>query len=233
LLGHASGLPAWRDVGGDWDSPAFFEFLRLPGEEAVYSDLGYIALGRFLEIQLGASLQELLNRIVDLFHLDGATFLPAFAAPTRAGKQRGAIGCKVHDPNAYALGGICGHAGLFSSARVVANWGQSVLEWRANFRSPLGAVIRECWDGQAAVNPTSWRLGLDSVSPGRSSAGNYFGKQARGHLGYTGTSVWLEPQQEIVVALLTNRVHPLDLSDPEIKRFRPKFHDAVAELFFS
>ncbi len=232
LVGHASGLPAWSDLAGDWNTLASMQFDHPPGAQVVYSDLGYIALGRYLELVLEAPLDELLLQVSSEFGLRTATFTPTKAAPTERTVKRGLIVDEVHDPNAYALGGVCGHAGLFATVLDVAVWGNSVLRKLYSSTTAIGAVINTCWDETAGIADSSWRLGLDSVTPGKSSAGRFFGPRARGHLGYTGTSIWMEPDQDVVVALLTNRVHPTDHANPEIKRFRPRFHDVVATTYF-
>lgn len=221
LAGHTSGLPPFRDVASI-DEVLATPLVTPPGERAVYSDLGYMALGAHLERRLGAPLDVLAAPIFRELGLADTGYRPAPSpriAPTEVSEARGVIRGEVHDPNAWRLGGVAGHAGLFGTALDVATWAQSLLSMPR---------AREFWTAPSiARTPTSWRLCFDTVTPGMSSAGRHFGPRAVGHLGFTGTSVWIEPDREWVVVLLSNRVHPRP--HDAIKALRPRFHDAVAE----
>ena len=234
LAGHASGLPAWLHVEPGLDLTAL---PRGPtGGKAVYSDIGYMILGRYLERALGASLDDLFGRVREWAGLtdtrygvlaqDMGRVAPTEDCPERGGVIRGA----VHDPNCWRLGGVCGHAGLFGTASEVARWAQGLLN-AYDGDGPVGQqVIRTLWSTSASRAPTTWRLGWDTPSPGgRSLAGRHFGPASVGHYGFTGTSVWTEPNRVWVVVLLSNRVHPRVVEPPPLKRFRPVFHDAVCK----
>jgi len=239
LAGHTSGLPAHRHFYLKPDVPIRDQvmaepLIAAPGAQAVYSDLGYMLLGWHLEAVYGRPLDELFERVKEAFYLRDVGFSPDSAllsrvAPTEDCAWRGKVlHGEVHDPNAHALGGVAGHAGLFGTAHEVHRWGLMVLDAWHGRPSPVDSdVLRRFLKPQPR---TSWRLCFDSVSPGYSSAGSSFGPNAFGHLGFTGTSLWLEPDREWVAVLLSNRVHPLVIDKPPIKALRPRFHDAFAAL---
>jgi CubicO group peptidase (beta-lactamase class C family) len=256
LAGHTSGLPGWRDLGA-WlrsthpdkqpGAPSTIEllkervfaepFVRRPGEAAEYSDFGYLILGWMLERRMGAPLAVLFERVREAFGLVETRFLPsqsAKVAPTEDCPVRGRIICgEVHDLNAWYLGGVAGHAGLFGTAMEVAGWGQTILDCWLGTPGPVPAdVVRRFWDPQAAQcrTATTWRLCFDGVSAIGSTTGRQFGPLAVGHLGFTGASIWIEPQRRWVVVLLCNRVHPNVVDPPPLRQFRPVFHDGVAAV---
>jgi CubicO group peptidase (beta-lactamase class C family) len=141
---------------------------------------------------------------------------------------------EVHDPNAWMLGGVAGHAGLFGTAADVALWGKVLLDiWQGRDGRLPPEIVRQFWspDASPSSETTTWRLCFDGVSSQGSSTGQYFGSKAVGHLGFTGTSIWLEPEIDLVVVLLSNRVHPTVVEEPPIKAFRPRFHDAMYKAF--
>jgi CubicO group peptidase (beta-lactamase class C family) len=135
---------------------------------------------------------------------------------------------EVHDDNAHALGGVAGHAGLFGTVQGVLALTTHLLEvWQARAR-PVGfhaAELRHFLTTRPVADST-WVLGFDTPSATGSSAGHHFSSASVGHLGFTGTSFWIDPVKELVVVLLTNRVHPVR-HDERIKTFRPRFHDEV------
>ena len=251
LAGHASGLAAHRDFRprAAAGSPEAIGEVRsrvlgeapvvAPGSRVIYSDIGYMRLGWKIEAELGAPLDALFAQVAGRFGLSETGFCPARSdriAPTEDCPVRGrVVRGEAHDLNCWYLGGVAGHAGLFGTAMEVARWGQHLLD--AFWGRPSAALsdrVRTLWLTPApAVQPGSWRLGFDSVTPGGSSAGVHFGPRAVGHLGFTGTSIWIEPDREWIVVLVSNRVHPRALPDPEIKRLRPRFHDAVARALFA
>ena len=140
---------------------------------------------------------------------------------------------EVHDDNAWLCGGVCGHAGLFGRASDVGAWGVWLLDALAgrapNTPAPLSATLRDALDLRwRAPERGSFVIGMDSPSPGYSSAGGGFSRWAVGHLGFTGTSLWIDLEREVVVALLTNRVHPSRARGLEgIRWLRPAIHDEV------
>jgi CubicO group peptidase (beta-lactamase class C family) len=137
---------------------------------------------------------------------------------------------EVQDENAYAMGGVAGHAGLFSTACEVHRLTSAFV---SSFDTDGGlfprALARECFAGPGSlVGGSTWSLGWDTPTPGASSAGGLVSSRAFGHLGFTGTSVWVDLDRGVHVVLLTNRVHP-DKENLGIRAMRPQVHDAVFE----
>ncbi len=217
------------------------------GRAAVYSDLGFILLGAVLEKAGKAPLDKLLRQHVSEPLGLGATYrrvserpaLPARIAPTGATRPREpAVGQEgmwsvpelptqpgeVDDDNAWAMDGVSGHAGVFATAGDVARFGQAVLEGRYAPPAP--------WAADASTPGSTRAFGFDTPGPDASSAGARFGragkKGAIGHLGFTGTSLWIDLDRQLVVALLTNRV-ALGRANVKIRAFRPRFHEAVLD----
>jgi CubicO group peptidase (beta-lactamase class C family) len=258
LLCHASGLPAhrplWRRAA---EAPAErWAICHLaarepleypPGTRAVYSDLGFILLGWLLERLTGTRLDVLLqDRIAGPLGLSATGFvnLADPAAPARLLGDRSVAATQlcperrrlmlgeVDDLNAAAMGGIAGHAGLFSTAAdlgLVA--GALTAAWRgAGGQSPIvdRDALRIFWS-PAGVPGSTWRLGWDSPAASGSQAGMRLSRDAVGHLGFTGCSLWIDPARQVWIVLLSNRVHPAPPSDDRFRQFRPALHDAVAE----
>ncbi len=154
------------------------------------------------------------------------------AAPTERCDWRGRIIIgEVHDENCAALGGVAGHAGLFGTAHGVAVFGRemlTVLEGDSQLlkRQTLEYALKKRDD------EGRYRLGWDTKSGSPSSAGRRMGPRTFGHLGFTGTSIWIDPDDDVVVVLLTNRVHP-SRANEKIRGFRPAFHDGVMSAFKS
>ncbi len=245
LLAHCAGLPAHQ---------RFFETCRgreavlsaacgtpltyPPGTTTIYSDLSFLLLGAAVERAGGAPLEELARGyVLGPAGMEETTFLPgpellAKIPPTefQAEQRRGLIHGQVHDGNAWAMGGVAPHAGLFGTAadlgrflRVILNGGK-----REGTRVFSEAAIRR-FTSRAGLAPGSTRaLGWDTVSAAGSSAGRHFSARSFGHTGFTGTSVWVDPERDVGVVLLTNRVHPTRENE-RIRRLRPEFHDAVME----
>ena len=254
LLEHSSGLPAWRPFFyevASWPAawthggPAAVRRLaarqrpeRPPGQRALYSDVGFILLEWIIERASGQRLDRLFRRLVNR-HLPGAgLFFPLtpgqrrrhrFAA-TELCPWRGRVLCgQVHDDNAYVMGGVSGHAGLFGTSGAVAALAGAWLDAFRGRRSWLPTeMVRRFW--QRAPQPGSNRtLGWDKPSGENSQAGRLLGAATVGHTGFTGTSLWLDPERQLVIVLLTNRVHP-DRGNQAISRFRPRLHDLIAKV---
>jgi CubicO group peptidase (beta-lactamase class C family) len=223
-----------------------YGFAFPPGKRVVYSDLGVILLGEAVARLAGTPLDVYLRRaVLDPLGLSHTTYNPLahhsssqWIVPTEfcSWRRRRCVG-QVHDENAASLGGVAGHAGLFSTAWEVAVLGQTYLnEGRYNSTQILSAAtVAEMTRVQVdfADNPRGlgWLLASRSSglqrSQAYSSSGRLFGPRSYGHTGFTGTSLWVDPDRELVVALLTNRVYYG--RDPEgIGEFRPRLHDAVA-----
>ncbi|NVI98466.1 beta-lactamase family protein [Myxococcus sp. AM009] len=226
-----------------------------PGTRAAYSDVGFILLGEILSRAAGAPLDTLFSRHVAEPLGLGARFhrltdFPADAMPAPTGATRPREPApgqetlwkdvptqptrpgEVDDDNAWVMDGVAGHAGLFGTAVDVARFGQAVLDGCAG-----GAIIAPgpLWHRALATDPkvqaSTRSMGFDSPSEGVSSAGHYIGDTppgAVGHLGFTGTSLWVDLRRSLVVALVTNRVAN-GRQETRIRDFRPLFHDFVVE----
>jgi CubicO group peptidase (beta-lactamase class C family) len=217
----------------------------------VYSDLGFILLGWLIARLMGTELDTLFRRqISEPLGLSSVAFVrlgnhPAPAgqgfvaghevAPTERCPRRGHLVCgEVHDLNAFAMGGVAGHAGLFSDARDLGGIaGALVSAWHGDGGADAlvpREVIQEFWR-PAGIAGSTWRLGWDGPSGPASQAGSNMSRAAVGHLGFTGCSLWIDPDRALSIVLLTNRVHPTVRDDPRFRDFRRQVHDtALAAL---
>jgi serine-type D-Ala-D-Ala carboxypeptidase len=240
LLAHASGLPAYeklflcaRGRQQMLDLATRVPLVADPGSRAEYSDVGFILLGYALERVAGERMDSFCEReIFSPLGMANTRFCPphdwrAKIPPTEGEcpSRRWAIQGEVQDENASAMGGIAGHAGLFAPAEDAARFAACMIAGGAPILRPETIALftkREC-----APAGTSRALGWDTPSK-PSQSGRYFSARAFGHLGYAGTSLWIDPERELSVTLLTNRTWP-DRKSEAIKQVRPAFHDAVAE----
>lgn len=249
LLCHNSGLPGYRPYYRQllglppsrrktalyqWimDEPVMGE----PGTQTVYSDIGYLLLQLGIEAVTGQSFARFITyTLYDTLSVSGL-FFPAFGDPgaersryaaTEICPFRGLLQGGVHDENAYALGGAAGHAGLFGTAgavyallqKLMAAYAGEPAEHRLN-HGIAARLLRVPENVQRTP-------GFDVPSPVGASCGRYFTPgHTVGHLGFTGTSCWMDLKRQIIVVLLTNRVHPTR-NNEKIKEFRPYMHDAV------
>jgi CubicO group peptidase (beta-lactamase class C family) len=264
LLAHTSGLPPHRpfyqQVG---EAPSARLAIALaaarepleyaPGSRSRYSDLGFIVLGWLLERLTGVRLDEQAGASTLLASGDGAaTFVNladseararllatrSVAATERCPVRGRVVLGEVHDLNAYAMGGIAGHAGLFGTAADLDRIARALVgawhgegAWTGAAGADLGLsreVLREFWR-PAGVPDSTWRLGWDGPAAEGSQAGTRLSRAAVGHLGYTGCSLWIDPERARWIILLTNRVHPTVRDDPGFKSFRPALHDAAVD----
>jgi len=145
--------------------------------------------------------------------------------PARSTFRNRIIQGEVQDENAFVLGGVAPHAGLFSTAEDVARFAHALLDGGHTILRPETVALFTC--REPAPPGTSRALGWDTPS-GSSQSGKYFGPHAFGHLGYTGTSLWVDPHRQLSITLFTNRTWP-DCANLAIKQVRPKFHDAIVE----
>lgn len=217
-----------------------------PGEAAVYGDLDFIVLGAIVEAVSKQPLDEFCEtRIFTRLGLVDTRFFPipvdgAQAAPDAIRRRVAAtencpwreriIWGEVHDPNASAMGGVAGHAGLFSTADDVMRFAQRFLDaWHGRNPSLPAERVREFCERQGLPESSDWALGWDTPTKGASSSGQHFSEKSVGHLGFTGTSLWIDLERELVVVMLTNRIHQV----AKRSRFdlRPKVHDAIVEAF--
>jgi serine-type D-Ala-D-Ala carboxypeptidase len=243
LLAHSSGLPAYEklflhaNTRESLLAAAFAVPLAAePGSRAEYSDIGFMILGVALERIADESLDSFCQR--EVFGRLGMTqtvFNPPSAwrsaiPPTvddRTFRGRVVQG-EVHDENASVLKGVAGHAGVFATAQDVATFANVMLGGGKPMVRPetLALFTRR----ETAPAGTSRALGWDTPSA-PSQSGKYFSARSFGHLGYTGTSLWIDPERQLSVTLLTNRTWP-DCSNKAIKQVRPAFHDAVVEALY-
>ncbi len=202
-----------------------------PGARCLYSDLGYIALAGILEFVAGRRLDEVIDQeVLSPLGLRHTTFHPLLSA---AGESEADIALTapdlpkgaVHDDNARAMGGLSAHAGLFSTARDVCAFGHRWLT-ALNFGGWLSVPTART---AVTQRPLGRGLGWDFKSAGYSSAGTKMGKKTFGHLGFTGCSLWVDPERELSIALLTNRVC-YGNDNPRIRDFRPLFHDTLSDV---
>ncbi len=259
LLLHRGGLPPFRRFFLEMEGRAAYEAAiaalpldYAPGDSTVYSDIGLMTVAFIVEAVTGRTLDDFLRG--ELFNPLGMAdtgFNPAPALWRRVAtteideEYRGYhVHGVVHDENAYAIGGVAGHAGLFSSARDLAVFVQMMLDrgvagsCRADRVSGLPchrprfapvSIFAPGWVDRFTrrQSPASTRaIGWDTPSV-RSSAGDYFSARSFGHTGYTGTSIWIDPTQELAVVLLTNRVNPTRANAKHIP-LRRGVHDRVA-----
>jgi CubicO group peptidase (beta-lactamase class C family) len=238
LLSHASGLPAHRPYfetlrGRDAYSRAISEepLAYLPRTQAIYSDLGFILLGFILvgEVDLQQRLATLLGQmsVVDPLQFGVPSQWLSRVAPSSKDPWRGRLLVgEVDDANAAALDGYAGHAGLFGTASAVGSCARHLLQVLGG---RTGAFTRQTVttfiERRADVPGSSRALGWDTMLP-TSSCGTRLSARAFGHTGFTGTSLWIDPEREVYVALLTNRVFP-DRQDRGIQPVRRAVHDAV------
>jgi CubicO group peptidase (beta-lactamase class C family) len=244
LLAHSSGLPGYARLFEHHHSPDVMlrAALRLPlegppGARAEYSDIGFILLGKAIEILSGQPLSIFFqNEIAAPLGLETARFCP----PQHQRKQippteedttfrHRIIQGEVQDENCYALGGVAGHAGLFANTQDILRFAACILN---EGRTETGRQLfrPETIDLFAAKQTeplgASRALGWDKPSS-PSSSGKFFCPNSIGHLGYAGTSLWIDLERKLAVVLLTNRTWP-DRSNTAIREVRPAFHDAIA-----
>jgi len=224
-----------------------YGFAYPPGARVVYSDLGFILLGEAvarlagspLEVALRQAVLEPLGLLATTYNPLANGFSPEQVVPTEfcAWRRRRCTG-EVHDENSASLGGVAGHAGLFSTAAEVAALGQLYLGGgvyngvRLLRPETVAEMVRlqVCADKVHPGDEDPRGLGWQRRSAGYSSSGRRFSPYSFGHTGFTGASLWVDPDRELVVALLTNRVYYG--RDPQpIMDFRPRLHDAAVTCY--
>ncbi len=254
LLAHRAGLASHLPLfaplllGGAVDVPAALREAACARREdapalpaaPVYSDLGYLLAGAALartrqETDASGAMRDLVIDPLGLGAVLGCArdleaqgidlvrrAAPTEIAPWRGGEVRG----RVHDENAWAIAaeGACGHAGLFGKIGAVLRFAEAVLDAVAGRSSPLAGDL--AWLVRDRPGGTL-RAGFDGKSAEGSSAGTVLGPRSFGHLGFTGTSFWIDPDAEVIAAVLTNRVHPTR-ENVAIREARPRAHDALA-----
>jgi serine-type D-Ala-D-Ala carboxypeptidase len=254
LLAHSSGFPAYqpyyknlvREAG---DRKAILqswireEPLRgRPGTRTEYSDLGFMALDWMFEEETGEDLDRWLKKNIYLplgltrigfrpVSRPGLVSLERIAATEDCPWRKRILRGEVHDENTYAVGGISGQAGLFGSAFDIF---KILRTLKRAYDQPRGShlfngkLVRQFWTRQTHPLNTTRALGFDTPSEIDSSAGQWLSRRSVGHLGFTGTSFWLDLKKDLTIILLTNRVHPTR-ANQKIRAFRPRLHDLVYE----
>ncbi|MBU0729858.1 MAG: beta-lactamase family protein [Proteobacteria bacterium] len=246
LLNHSSGLPDHR--------PYFKELVKIkeqerkrvlvqwilaekaepPGKMSIYSDLGFFILGEVIEKITGKPLnvfakEKLYKHIESLDFKLGDEKKILCAATERCPWRKRVLQGEVHDQNTSAVGGVSGQAGLFGDVAGVLTFCEGILgQWKereAPKEYDVGA-LKEALTRQKNSNNSTWGLGFDTPRDKDSSAGKYLSRLSAGHLGFTGTSFWIDPERDLIIVLLTNRIHPTSANN-KIKEFRPLFHDTV------
>jgi len=227
-------------------------FAYEPAKGSLYSDLGFMLLEWVIEARTRQTLRDFVQRNFygplglqrtlfrgtseegnpprPPFAKGGKMSAEEFAATEHCPWRKRVLQGEVHDDNAWSLGGCSGHAGLFSTAEeiyVIANMlREHYLGKRNDFFKP--ETVREFFRRQEIIKGSDWALGWDTRALEGSSAGKYFSRDSVGHTGFTGTSIWMDLEKDVIAILLTNRVHPKRDND-KIKLFRPVFHDSVME----
>jgi CubicO group peptidase (beta-lactamase class C family) len=240
LLAHSSGLPAYEKLflkaqtRDELLHAAFTTPLSAdPGTRAEYSDIGFIILGVVLERLAEDPLDRFCQReIFGPLAMTRTTFNPPAEThpqiPPTVDDQtfrHRVIQGEVQDENAFVLGGVAGHAGLFSTAEDIARFAHSMLNGGLPILRPETVALFT--RRESAPVGTSRALGWDTPSA-PSQSGRYFSPVSFGHLGYTGTSLWIDPKRQLSITLLTNRTWP-DCANQAIKQVRPRSHDAIVE----
>jgi len=241
LMTHTSGLPPfkeyWRTSKGKEDTlrMIFAEPLEYePGTKVVYSDLGIILMAEIIQRLTGKPLDQLACQyIFEPLSMKNSMYNPPKKlwpgiAPTEIDERwrHRLVQGEVHDENAYAIGGVSGHAGVFSTAPDLASFCQMLLNGGiyAHQRIVKRATIAEFTVPQALARNTR-TLGWVVPTEG-SSSGHYFSAHSYGHTGFTGTTIWIDPDRDLFVVLLTNRVYPTR-ENSRIAQARPAIHDAI------
>jgi len=240
LLAHSSGLPAYEKLflrvknrqellAAAFTTPVTAD----PGTRAEYSDIGFIILGAALERIADEPLDRFCQReVFGPLGMSRTTFNPpanwrASFVPTADDRtfRRRVIQGEVQDENASVLGGVAGHAGVFSTVQDIAIFAQAMLNGGAPIvrRETLAQFTRR----ESSPVGTSRALGWDTPST-PSQSGKYFSSYSFGHLGYTGTSLWIDPERQLSVTFLTTRTWP-DCKNEAIKQVRPQIHDTIIE----
>jgi CubicO group peptidase (beta-lactamase class C family) len=241
LLAHSSGLPAYEklfEFAGSRDelvrAAVTTRLVAAPGARTEYSDVGFILLGEVLGRQAGLALDLFARQeIFTPLGLAHTRFNPpaewkAQIPPTEEDRtfRKRIIQGEVNDENASVMGGVAGHAGVFAPAIDVARFAECMLRGGTPILKPETVQLFTRRVGSPATS--SRALGWDTTSSPESSAGEHFSPLSFGHLGFTGTSLWIDPTRRLSVTLLTNRTWP-NRASQAIRQVRPSVHDAIIE----
>jgi CubicO group peptidase (beta-lactamase class C family) len=253
LLSHTAGLPDYNPYYEELATRSLAERKALlrtrlsneklvnpPGKTAVYSDVGFMILEWLIEVVARRPLNHFVEKSVyGPLGIENLFFIPVDSDSGKRDRQYAAteqcpwrgkvLDGEVHDDNAYVLGGVAGHAGLFGIAQDVYRLLKELLNVYSG--EPNSGLFRKDMIQsffQRQSDGGSWALGFDTPSRPKSSSGKHFSDQSIGHLGFTGTSFWVDLIRKVIVVLLTNRIHP-SRKNEKIKAFRPVLHDRVME----
>ncbi len=255
LLSHSSGMPAYKPFfcdlqkikGKERRKQQLYRLIENEkliyetGQKSLYSDLGFMLLGLIIEEKSGEKLDQFIGKkIYKPLNIEKGIFFPkanrgkgknVFAPTENCPWRKRTINGEVSDENCYILGGVSGHAGAFGNVGGVLKMCTILLDvWKnkANHPALPNDKLQLFFKRRSEINGSTWALGFDTPNRGGSSSGKYFSEKSVGHLGFTGTSFWIDPDRELVVVLLSNRVHPTRENN-KIKGFRPVFHDTIIE----
>jgi len=251
LLTHSAGLAWWKPyylkLHGPMDPQVRWNQLKKllargrPGRKgkSVYSDLDLWLMGSFLEASEEKSLLEMWESLSERIETPNLFFHPRnkprysrklYAPTERCPWRHKVLQGEVHDDNTWALGGVAPHAGLFGPVEAVSDWGlklrAAVLNDSRRFGDPK--MVRKFVKRQIPPSRGDWGLGFMKPTRGKASCGRYFSLDSFGHTGFTGTSLWMDPKHDVLVVILSNRVHPTR-DNNSFLALRPKLHDWVCE----
>jgi len=254
LLTHSASLTWWRPYYKKLKSTDSTEqrWQKIEGwmakqekprsaEKAIYSDLDFFTLGRLLEELGEASLEDLWLKQKQKMPLDKVDFnlnnKPKYQrklyAPTEECPWRGKVlRGEVHDDNAWALGGIAPHAGLFGPINSLSKWGLEIRKGFLGKKNLLATpeTVQKFTRRQVPSKVGDWGLGFMLPTKGSASCGHLFSPRSFGHTGFVGTSLWFDPRRDILVNILSNRVYP-SRQNKKFISLRPEIHNWIAELF--
>ncbi len=248
LLTHTHGLAGWKQFYLNLKGKERIvreicrtDLLYPPGTQYVYSDLGMILLQRIIETIAQKSLDLLVkDYITGPLHMDRTFYKPDSSwygeiAPTEFCKwRRILVRGFVHDENAYAMGGVSGHAGLFSTVEDLSVFCQMYLNGGVYYNQRIlqSETIDLFTQRQNLVEESTRALGWDTRSEENSMAGDFMSMRAYGHSGFTGTTVWIDPENKVFVVFLTNRVYPTR-ENQKIRAVRPKVHNYIMKALLN
>ena len=253
LLTHSSGLKAYEQYYLDASVNNYNDIIKdittkqklsaKPGSKFIYSDLGMILLMDIAQIVTGRKFENLVQSwILNPINMKNTYYNPPNSIienipPTEIDElyRKSVIKGIVHDENAHIMGGISGHAGLFSNALDIANYAQTILNYGIYNGSRVFSKnsVKKSIKKQNIPFGSDYALGWDTPSlNGNSSAGDYFSKLSFGHLGFTGTSIWIDPDEQLFIILLTNRTYPTR-NKQGMHKFRRQFHNSLMEVILS
>lgn len=253
LLTHSAGLIAYKPVyqsfapvpSSENKEKIIRDFLQEqlvypPGSSCLYSDIGFMLLGALIERVSATTVDKFFRSEIaaPLSIQEKVQFRPLpqtdqkeknIAATEHCPWRQKIVQGEVHDEHAWLMKGVAGHAGLFGTITGMMTLTEHILhQWKGRTTHPGFSNTLLQLALTKKYQDHSWCRGFDTPAPQGSSAGSYFSEGSVGHLGYTGTSFWIDPEQEVVVVLLSNRVHPTRENE-QIRQFRPLLHNRVRE----